>query len=217
MGFDFKPLASHRREYGEQSLDEATLSDCPLLQFEQWMSDALAEEKQVDPTAMVLSTVDAHGHPNSRVVLLKGLEDGTFIFYTNYESTKGEELLKTPYAALNFYWPILARQVRVRGRVKRVARETSSAYFQSRSMMSQCSAVVSPQSQVIDSREKLVKQAEKLMLMSKVKSVSCPEYWGGFSVSPDEVEFWQGRDYRLHDRILYKKKKSNWSISRLAS
>lgn len=216
MGFDFKPFASNRREYGERSLKEEDLADSPFTQFEQWFSDALTE-KVVDPTAMVLSTVDAQGFPNSRVVLLKGLEDEAFVFYTNYESTKSAELKNTPHAALNFYWPSLARQVRIRGSVQRVNRAVSEAYFSSRSVMSQCSAVVSPQSRVIASREELLREAEQLMVEQHSKPITCPHYWGGFSVVAEEIEFWQGRDHRLHDRILYSKKNLVWSKSRLAS
>ncbi len=216
MGFDFKPFASNRREYGERSLNEEDAADSPFVQFDKWFADALSEEVR-DPTAMVLSTVDARGCPNSRVVLLKGLEDGAFVFYTNYESTKAIELAHTPYAALNFYWPELSRQVRVRGSVERVSRSVSDAYFSSRSVMSQCSAIVSPQSRVIDSRETLLHKAEQLMEKQAAEAIVCPSYWGGFSVLAEDIEFWQGRDHRLHDRILYEKKESVWSKLRLAS
>ncbi len=216
MGSDFEPFASNRREYGERRLTEKEAADSPFVQFETWLSDALAKEVR-DPTAMVLSTVDARGRPNSRVVLLKGLENGAFIFYTNYESTKAIEFENNAYAALNFYWPDFARQVRVRGTVARVSREMSEAYFSSRSLMSQCSAIVSPQSREIDSRDALLEAAEKMMREHDVKEIVCPPYWGGFSVFAEEIEFWQGRDHRLHDRILYVKKESGWAIKRLAS
>ncbi|MCH9756393.1 MAG: pyridoxamine 5'-phosphate oxidase [Gammaproteobacteria bacterium] len=216
MGFEFTPFASNRREYGERSLNEEDMADSPLVQFEKWFADALSE-KVCDPTAMVLSTVDARGFPNSRVVLLKGLEDGAFIFYTNYESAKSIELENTPYAALNFYWRDLARQVRIRGPVQRVSRVASEAYFETRSLMSQCSAIVSPQSRVISSRAVLLKEAEQLVASEGDKQIVCPSYWGGFSVLAENIEFWQGRDHRLHDRIVYSKNKSNWSKKRLAS
>ncbi|MDX2345655.1 MAG: pyridoxamine 5'-phosphate oxidase [Legionella sp.] len=220
MGFDYNAFASNRREYGKQSLNKADTADSPLEQFEHWFADALAE-KIPDPTAMVLSTVDARGCPNSRVVLLKGLEDGAFVFYTNYESTKSIELESVPYAALNFYWSSMARQVRIRGSVKRVSEAASAAYFESRSVMSQCSAVVSPQSREIASRAELVEKASQLKSIhqkNKNKNkITCPDYWGGFAVYPEEIEFWQGRDHRLHDRILYTQKKSKWIKSRLAS
>jgi pyridoxamine 5'-phosphate oxidase len=216
VSFDFEPFASNRREYGERSLNVDDVNDSPFVQFEQWFSDALSQ-KIPDPTAMVLSTVDARGFPNSRVVLLKGLEDGAFVFYTNYESTKAIELENTPYAALNFYWSALARQVRIRGSVSRVSRRASETYFESRSVMSQYSAIVSPQSREVASREVLLKKASNLMAESNQKQLVCPSYWGGFTVLAEEMEFWQGRDHRLHDRILYVNKKSRWLKSRLAS
>ncbi|MDF1677844.1 MAG: pyridoxamine 5'-phosphate oxidase [Legionellaceae bacterium] len=216
MGADFEPFASNRREYGERHLTDEEAADSPFVQFERWLADALSEEVR-DPTAMVLSTVDVRGRPNSRVVLLKGLENGAFIFYTNYESTKGIELENNAYAALNFYWPYFARQVRIRGTVTRVSRSASEAYFSSRSLMSQCSAIVSPQSRKIDSRDALLEAAEKMMKTHDAKEITCPPYWGGFSVCAEEIEFWQGRDHRLHDRILYVKKDTKWTITRLAS
>lgn len=214
MGFDFNPFASSRREYGEQSLDVKEARDCPVQQFEQWFADAVSQEV-CDPTAMVLSTVDAKGCPNSRVVLLKGIESGAFVFYTNYESTKSLELQHNAYAALNFYWAALARQVRIRGTVQRVSREASEAYFATRSRSSQCSAVVSPQSHVIQTRDALVQKADQLM--ASKEAIPCPDYWGGFAVLPETFEFWQGRDHRLHDRIFYEKKESLWVKLRLAS
>ena len=216
MGFDAKPFALNRREYGARSLHEQDMADSPITQFDHWFADALAE-KIADPTAMVLSTVDARGLPNSRVVLLKGIENNAFIFYTNYESTKSIELDHTPYAALNFYWSTLARQVRIRGPIERVSRVASEAYFATRSPMSQCSAIVSPQSRVIASRDSLVHAAEALKHDQADTALTCPSYWGGFAVLAEAIEFWQGRDHRLHDRILYTKKKSKWIVSRLAS
>lgn len=216
MGFDFSPFASSRREYGHESLDESELLDSPLAQFDRWLVEALSQD-MLDPTAMVLSTVDSKGYPNSRVVLLKGVEDGTFVFYTNYESTKAHELESTTHVALNFYWPVMARQVRIRGSVRRVSRRMSEAYFSSRSKMSQCSAIVSPQSRVVSDRATWVKKAEQLLKKQGSEALPCPVYWGGYAVLPDEIEFWQGRDHRLHDRIQYTKNKSGWDKKRLAS
>ncbi len=216
MGFDMDPYASHRREYGERALNMSEVPDSPFVLFEQWLEEALKSEA-LDPTAMVLSTVDARGYPNARVVLLKGVDDGAFVFYTNYESTKGRELDGTPRAALTFYWQGVVRQVRVRGCVTRLRREVSDAYFASRPLKSQCSAVVSPQSTVIDSREALVNKANALLKDAEEGELPCPDYWGGFAVVADEVEFWQGRDNRLHDRIQYKKNKDGWVRVRLAS
>lgn len=219
MGFDFDPLASDRREYGEHSLNEQDMASSPFDQFDRWFKE-VSETEIADLTAMVLSTVDAKGRPNSRVVLLKGIENGAFIFFTNYESAKGQELLAHPFAALNFYWPTLVRQVRIRGPVKRLSRGESEAYFKTRSLMSQCSAIVSPQSHEISSRELLVEKANALYqqaVSSEGTDLKCPKHWGGYALFAEEIEFWQGRNYRLHDRILYVKKTSKWIKSRLAS
>jgi len=205
-------IASHRREYGQLSLNEKDVADSPWIQFEQWFDEAASSEI-LDPAAMVLSTVDAHGHPDSRVVLLKGIENNAFIFYTNYNSVKAVQLEITAYAALNFYWPVLARQVRVRGPVLRVSDAVSDAYFASRPKKSQCAAIASAQSKVITDRKILEAEVDRIMHDDAIKR---PAHWGGFAVSVDEMEFWQGRDSRLHDRILYVKKDKSWEKSRLA-
>jgi pyridoxamine 5'-phosphate oxidase len=216
MGFDMDPYASNRREYGERGLNESELPASPMVLFDRWLEEALASEA-LDPTAMVVSTVDAEGHPNARVVLLKGVDEGAFIFYTNYESAKGVELEQAPFAALTFYWQGLVRQVRVRGAVRRVSRATSDAYFSSRPLKSQCSAVVSPQSRVIETREGLLQKVNNLIKKHAHEAIACPSCWGGFALVADEIEFWQGRDNRLHDRIQYKKNKAGWEHVRLAS
>jgi pyridoxamine 5'-phosphate oxidase len=209
-------LADIRREYGERNLNENTVQDCPIMQFKLWFEEVLQVEK-IDPTAMVLSTVDEKGYPDSRVVLLKGLDEGTFIFYTNYQSTKSLQLAKTPYAALNFYWPLMARQVRIRGRVKRVSKKQSDAYFATRPMTSQLSAIASPQSQEIADRRSLEQALNELIVkQGQNNTIVRPSYWGGYMLIPDEIEFWQGRDNRLHDRIYYHKKKGKWVHCRLA-
>lgn len=210
-------IASNRREYGQSSLDKHAMADSPLVQFKQWFEEAISSEV-LDPTAMVLSTVDSQGRPDARVVLLKGIEDNAFVFYTNYNSSKALQLTTTPYAALNFYWPTLARQVRIRGPVKRVSDAESDAYFASRPLASKYSAIVSPQSQVIANREYLETRVEHLE-QDHLKSnheLERPLNWGGFAVFVDEIEFWQGRDNRLHDRILYAKDDKSWKKERLA-
>lgn len=211
----FRSLADIRRDYGELSLSETEVDDNPIAQFKLWFEDVLQHEKN-DPTAMVLSTVDAQGHPDSRVVLLKGLEDGSFVFYTNYQSVKSQELNHTPYAALNFYWPQMARQVRVRGRVEKVSAQESDQYFSSRPVKSQMSAIISPQSQAINDRATLENALNNLIQEHGQALVMRPDYWGGYRVIPDEIEFWQGRDNRLHDRIRYSRQSGNWLHCRLA-
>jgi pyridoxamine 5'-phosphate oxidase len=211
----FRSIADIRREYGELQLSEVSAQDDPIAQFKLWFEDVLQNEKN-DPTAMVLSTVDEKGFPDSRVVLLKGIEEGNFIFYTNYLSIKSIQLQNTPYAALNFYWPQMARQVRVRGRVKKVSDEQSDQYFLTRPVKSQMSAVVSPQSKVIADREYLESALNELIKEYGQEPVLRPNYWGGYMVIPDELEFWQGRDNRLHDRIHYYHERDQWLHRRLA-
>ena len=208
-------LASIRRDYGELSLSEAQALSDPLAQFKRWMEEVLQVEKS-DPTAMVLSTVDEQGHPDARVVLLKGIESGAFVFYTNYQSAKAMQLNEHPQAALVFYWPQMARQVRVRGRVKKVTAKQSDDYFASRPVYSQFSAIVSPQSDEISSRDELEAGLNKMIAQYGQEPVARPEYWGGYQLLPEEIEFWQGRDNRLHDRIHYFKRQNEWHKRRLA-
>ena len=211
----WKTIADIRREYGNLSLSEAEASDCPIEQFERWFADVGKSEKS-DPTAMVLSTVDEQGRPDSRVVLLKETIDGSFVFYTNYQSAKSMHIQNNPYVALNFYWPEMARQVRIRGRVKRTSKVQSDTYFSSRPKASQLSAMASPQSSEIQGRASLEKTLNDLISKYQQELVVRPEHWGGFEVIPDEIEFWQGRDNRLHDRIHYYLQNGKWLHRRLA-
>ncbi len=211
----WKTIADIRREYGNLSLSEEDASDCPFTQFERWFSEVIKTEKN-DPTAMVLSTVDPHGHPDSRVVLLKGTKDGTYIFYTNYQSVKSMHIQNSPYVALNFYWPETARQVRIRGQVKQTSKEQSDAYFSSRPKTSQLGAIASPQSREISGRAEIEQTLNKLISEHQQQPIVRPDNWGGFAVTPDEFEFWQGRDNRLHDRIHYYHQNNKWIYRRLA-
>lgn len=211
----FRSIADIRREYGELNLNEDTMAGDPIEQFKLWFEEVLQKEKN-DPTAMVLSTVDERGYPDSRVVLLKEIEGGNFLFYTNYQSAKAMQLQHTPYAALNFYWPQMARQVRVRGRVKKVSEQQSDEYFHSRPVKSQFSAIVSPQSKEITNRLALENALNELIEQHGQEPVVRPEHWGGYMIIPDEIEFWQGRDNRLHDRIHYCRPKGQWIHRRLA-
>ncbi|WP_133128330.1 pyridoxamine 5'-phosphate oxidase [Legionella nagasakiensis] len=211
----WKTISDIRREYGQLNLSEETIPDNPIELFEEWFTEVLQSEKS-DPTAMVLSTADERGFPDSRVVLLKGIEDSTFIFYTNYQSAKAMQIAKNPYAALNFYWPQTARQVRIRGRVKRTTTVQSDMYFASRPKASQFSAIVSPQSQEVTGRAELEQRLNDLIVNHQQETVVRPEHWGGYIIIPDEIEFWQGRDSRLHDRIHYYRKEGEWVHRRLA-
>lgn len=203
-------ISELRREYGNNLLTESTIAADPMVQFNQWFAE-IQRTNSADPNAMVLSTVDESGFPDSRIVLLKGLEEERFVFYTNYESPKGKQLLHHPFAALNFYWPECARQVRIRGPVQRTSEEQSEAYFLSRPLLSQRSAIISPQSQPIPDRQ-FLEDALQALPADQAR----PVYWGGFYVQAIEIEFWQGRDNRLHDRFLFTKNEGHWSKNRLA-
>ena len=211
----WKTMSDIRREYGKLSLSEESAMDCPIAQFESWFAEVVKTEKS-DPTAMVLSTVDDRGHPDSRVVLLKGVEKGAFIFYTNYQSAKSIHIERHPYVALNFYWPEMARQVRIRGEVTKTSVSQSDAYFASRPVTSQISAVISPQSSEITGRIELEQKLNALIAETQQQPVVRPTHWGGYIVTPEEIEFWQGRDNRLHDRIHYYQQNGKWRHRRLA-
>ena len=206
-------VASVRREYRGQPLTEATAAADPFEQFAGWFEQARAVE--ADPTAMTLATATAAGRPSARMVLLKGFDARGFVFYTNYDSRKAEEIEATRHAALLFYWPSLDRQVRIEGGIARVSGAESDAYFASRPLASRWSAHASPQSRAIDSRESLeaaVARARDLF----GDAVPRPERWGGFRVAPDAFEFWQGRENRLHDRLAYTLDAGTWRRARLA-
>ncbi len=205
-----------RREYGELSLCETKLPESPLTQFTLWFGEELKTENS-DPSAMVLSTIDEDNLPDSRVVLLKGLYNGNFIFYTNYSSEKAIQLAHKNYAALNFYWPEKCRQVRLRGKVKPTSKAMSDSYFGTRPKASQAAAIISPQSTVLVAREELELAFNELLARSQqLSKFPRPLNWGGYQVIPGEVEFWQGRNNRLHDRIKYIRKGRKWIHFRLA-
>lgn len=210
----YRSIADIRRDYGQLSLDEHSIKADPLEQFKLWFEEVLANEPH-DPTAMVLSTIDEQGYPDSRVVLLKGLDDGTFIFYTNYQSAKAKQLEGNAHAALNFYWPHMARQVRIRGVVNKVPTTLSDSYFASRPTSSQLGAIISPQSQKIKDRHFLDIALDQLM-QNQESPLTRPVHWGGYQLTPNYIEFWQGRDNRLHDRIAYTQQDKIWLACRLA-
>ncbi|MEE8461880.1 MAG: pyridoxamine 5'-phosphate oxidase [Acidobacteriota bacterium] len=188
----------------------------PFKMFEQWFQEA-SEAEPVLPEAVSLATATREGRLSSRMVLLKDFDEAGFVFYTNYESRKGMELAENPNAALVFYWRQLERQICITGTVSMVSREESEAYFRTRPRGSQIGALTSSQSQVVASREVLEKRFQQLMAEYEGREVPVPSYWGGYRLSPDTIEFWQGRSDRLHDRFLYKRQSGGpWQLERLS-
>jgi len=210
-----KTIADMRKEYSRQSLEVSDVADNPVRQFEKWFDEAL-QSSLPEPNAMHLATVTPEGKPSARVVLLKGIEDGTFVFYTNYQSHKGQQMEETPWVAITFFWAELERQVRIEGKISKVDPEISTNYFHSRPRASQIGAWVSPQSRVIPDRDFLETRQKELEKRFEGDEVSRPEHWGGYAVQPSQIEFWQGRPSRLHDRVLYTLNDNNWKIERLA-
>lgn len=209
-------IANLRKEYTKASLDVTSVNKNPLLQFEKWFDEALLSNA-LEPSAMTLATISETGKPSARIVLLKGITDNHFYFYTNYQSQKGRELETNPACALTFFWPELERQVRISGFAQRATAEESDEYFNSRPRGSQLGAWASPQSVVIKDRSLLDQRLKEIEEKFKnEKTLPRPKQWGGYKVAPFEIEFWQGRQNRLHDRILYTLIESKWQINRLA-
>ena len=216
MSIQHKDIAAIRQDYVLGSLSESDVDRDPVHQFKKWFDAAIHSEVN-EPNAMVLSTVSSHHLPSSRVVLLKDIVAEGLVFFTNYESRKGEEMKANPHAALLFFWPELQRQVRIEGVIDFVSGADSDEYFQSRPKGSRIGALASPQSHEIPNRSFLENRVEELERQyNEIDTVPRPSHWGGYLLKPIYFEFWQGRASRLHDRIVYKKVSDSWTITRIA-
>ena len=208
-------LESIRKEYKLAELSESNIEKNPFTQFEKWLNDALNSQVN-EPTAMSVSTLGSDGFPQSRIVLLKDYNENGLTFFTNYNSEKGKALQRNAAIGLHFFWPELERQIRISGYAKKTSEEVSDFYFSSRPLLSRLSALVSNQSDKIPSRKFLEDKLNQLKNSLISESPKRPSHWGGFILEPVRFEFWQGRENRLHDRLLFEKADNKWVISRLA-
>ncbi len=211
-----RDLQSIRRDYQFDDLLEEQAGNNPLSLFDQWLEAAI-ETCPDDPTAMTLSTVDSDGWPHSRVVLLKQRDDSGFVFFTNYDSEKGQQLAANNKACMNFFWPAMSRQIRIEGHIEKVERHVSTEYFATRPRESQLAARTSQQSAIIANRGELKSAYDaEVQKFQPTDKIPCPENWGGYLLTPNFIEFWQGRPSRLHDRICFVRHQDNWLRKRKA-
>lgn len=208
-------IADLRKDYKQFSLDEKDVAADPIAQFEKWWQQATHSDI-AEPNAMTLASASKDGKPSARIVLLKSFDVEGFVFFTNYESRKGQEMAENPYVTLLFFWQELERQVRIEGVVSKASAAVSDGYYNSRPLGSRIGAIASPQSRVLADRKLLEEQVQILAEKYVLETPQRPAYWGGYVVKPTAVEFWQGRSNRLHDRILYTQEGENWNVARLA-
>ncbi len=212
-----KDLGNYRRSYEKSALIEDAISENPMELFQKWFYEVEASGGVDECNAMTLSTIGLDGFPKNRVVLLKKYTHEGFIFYTNYESEKGKAIAQAPQVCISFFWPNIERQVIIKGKAEKIAKNLSDGYFESRPEGSKLGAIVSPQSTVVASRDILEDDLKKLEKELEGKEIERPDYWGGYIVKPVSMEFWQGRPNRLHDRIRFSLQKNfDWKIERLA-
>jgi pyridoxamine 5'-phosphate oxidase len=208
-------ISKIRGSYSLKELSENSVLPDPITQFSIWMDEAISSNL-IDPNAMILATADKNGTPSARTVLLKTFDEKGFVFFTNYDSAKAKDLEENPFASLLFLWLELERQVRIAGKAVKVSREESEKYFLTRPRESQLGAWASKQSGVIQNRKILESQFEEMKKRFENKEIPLPPFWGGYKVIPERIEFWQGRESRLHDRIFYTLIEGKWKVERLS-